>query len=113
MTRTRVLNKYRKDNSTGNLFTYRRQKTFCVKLLRKSKKDFYNNFNVNRTFWQTIKPNFTDKTLKDQRITLLDGDKIITEEIDVVKKFKDHFEKIVDILRVDCPVLSDLSDDLI
>ena len=57
MTRTRVLNKYRKDNSAGNLFTYRRQKTFCVKLLRKSKKDFYNNLNVNRrnnnrTFWQ-------------------------------------------------------------
>ena len=80
MTRTRVLNKYRKDNSAGNLFTYRRQKTFCVKLLRKSKKDFYNNFNVNRTFWQTIKPNFTDKTLKDQRITLVEGDKVMTRK---------------------------------
>ena len=72
MTRTRVLNKYRKDNSAGNLFTYRRQKTFCVKLLRKSKKDFYNNLNVkritdNRKFWQTVKVNFTDKTLKNER----------------------------------------------
>ena len=38
-------------------------------LLGKSKKDFYNNPNVkrisdNRKFWQTMKPNFTDKTSK-------------------------------------------------
>ena len=69
----------RKDNSAGNLFAYKRQRNICVKLLRKSKKDFYNSFNVkritgNRKFWQTIKPNFTDKTLKDERITLVDGD---------------------------------------
>ena len=89
MTRTRLLNKYRKDNSVGNLFSYKRQKNLCVKLLRKSKKDFYNNLHVkrinnNRKFWQTIKPNFTNKTLKDERITLADGDKVTTEEKDQI-----------------------------
>ena len=72
MTRTNLLNKYRKDNSGQNLFTYKRLRNFCVKLLRKSKKDFYNNLNVkritdNRKFWQTVKVNFTDKTLKNER----------------------------------------------
>ena len=100
MTRTRLLNKYMKDNSAGNLFAYKRQRNLCVKLLRNSKKVFYNIFNVkrithNRKFCQTIKPNFTDKTLKDERV------KIITEEKDVVKKFKDHFEKIVETLKID------------
>ena len=76
MTRARLLNKYRKDNSAGNLFTHKIQWNFCVKILRKSKKDFCNNLNVkriteNRTFWETIKPNFTDKTLKDKRITFV------------------------------------------
>ena len=76
MTRTRLLNKYRKDSSAGNLFAYKRQINFCVKLLRKSKIDFYNNLKVkritdSRKFWQTIKPNFTDKTLKDERITFV------------------------------------------
>ena len=57
-----LLNKQRKDNSAGNLFAYKRQKNVCVKLLGKSKKNFYNYLNVkritdNRTFWQTIKPN--------------------------------------------------------
>ena len=116
MTRTRLLNKYRKYNSAENLFAYKRQRNLCVKLLRKSKKDFYNNLNVkritdNRKFWQTIKPNFTDKTLRDERITLVEGDKVITEEKHVVKKFKDHFEKIVETLKIDRPKLSDLSDD--
>ena len=46
MTRTSLLNKYRKDNSVGNLFPYERQINLCVKPLRKSKKDFYNNPNV-------------------------------------------------------------------
>ena len=48
MTRTRLLDKYGKDNSAGNLPIYKRQRNFCVKLLRKSKKDFYNNLNVKR-----------------------------------------------------------------
>ena len=65
----------------------------------------------NRKLWQIIKPNFTDKTLKVERITLIDGGKVITEAKDVVKKFKDHFEKIVKTLKIDRPILSDLSDD--
>ena len=85
MTRTHLLNKYRKDNSAGSLFAYKRQINLCVKLLRKSKKVFYNNLNVrrmtdNRKFWQTIKPNFTDKTLKDERIILVDGGKAIQKK---------------------------------
>ena len=27
-----------------------------------------------RKFWQTVKPNDTDKTLRDERATLADGD---------------------------------------
>ena len=65
----------------------------------------------NRKFWQTIKPNFTDETLRDERTTLVEGDKVITEEKLVVKKFKDPFEKILETLKIDRPKLSDLSDD--
>ena len=59
MTGTRLLNKYRKDNSARNLFAYERQINLCVKPLIESKKVFYNNLNVkrmtdNRKFWHTI-----------------------------------------------------------
>ena len=67
MTRTRVLNKYGKDNIAGIIF--KGQKNLYIKFLRKSKKDFHKNLNVkritdNRKFWQTINPHFTDKTLQ-------------------------------------------------
>ena len=66
---------------------------------------------TDRKFWQTIQPNFTDETLKDERITLADGNKVITEEKDALKKFKDQFAKIVETLKIDRPIFSDLSDD--
>ena len=118
MTWTCLLNKYRKDSERQcrKPFCLKRQRNLCVKLLRKSKKVFFNNLNVKRIIdrwklWQTVKLNFTDKALKHEKITLLDGDKDITEVKDVVKKFKDRFEKIVETLKIDRPILSDLSDD--
>ena len=93
MTWTLLHNRYRKDESAGNQFAYER---LCVKLLRKSKKVFYNNLNVKiidnrndiRKFRQTIKLNFTGKTLKDERISLVDRHQVITEEKNIAKKFK-------------------------
>ena len=108
MTQARLLNKYRKDNSAGNLFAYKRQRNLSAKPLWKFKV-FHNNRNVkritvNRKFWQTVKPNFTDKILKDEEITLVDGDKVIKEKKNVVKKFKDHFEETVETLKIDLPI---------
>ena len=58
---------------------------------------------TDKIFWQTIKPKITDKTLKDERMSLVDGDKIITEEKDAVKKFKVHFEKIAETHKIKQP----------
>ena len=44
----------------------------------------------NRKFCQTVKPNFADKTLKEEKITLIDGGKIAAEAKDLGKKFKDQ-----------------------
>lgn len=76
----------------------------------------YDSFNVkriinNRKFWQSIKPNFTGKTLEDERMTPVDGDKVIKEEKNAIKKFMDHFEKNLEALKADCPILFDIKDD--
>ena len=55
-------------------------------------------------FGKLSKPNFTDKTLKDERVILVDGDKFVKEEKDV-KKFTNHFEIIVEALKIDCPII--------
>ena len=99
MTRKHLLNKLRKFNCPENQLAYKRQRNYCVKLLKRSKIDFYNNLNVkkvtdNKHFWKTIKPNFTDKVLKDEKIVLVEDDKVITADTDLAEKFKDHFENI-------------------
>ena len=113
MTRTRLLNKLRKFNCPENQLAYKRQRNYCVKLLKRSTKDFYNNLNVkkvtdNKHFWKTIKPNFTDKILKDEKIVLVEDDKVITAETDMAKIFKDDFENIVEAFILNALVKSTL-----
>ena len=76
MTSAHLLNKLRKFYCPENQLSCKRQRSYCVKLFKRSKKDFYNNLNVkkvphNKHFWKTIKPNFTDKALKDEKIVFV------------------------------------------
>ena len=69
---TQRLNKFRKENSFINELAYKRQRNFCTKLIKKTKRTFYNNLNVNKitdnkSFWKTVKLSFTEKTLKDEK----------------------------------------------
>ena len=51
----------------------------------KLKKDFFNNLDVkrvtdNKQFWKTVKPCLTDKTLKDERIMLIENEKVLPDK---------------------------------
>ena len=64
--RTHLLNKFRKENWFINELTYKRQWNFCAKLIKKTKRNFYNNLKVNKItynkyFWKTVKPTFNEK----------------------------------------------------
>ena len=61
-----------------------------MKLSRKTKNEFYDNLNVkyiteNKLFWKTVKPSFTDKTLKDERINLIENNKVASDESKLVE----------------------------
>ena len=76
---------------------YKKQRNICVKLLRKTKKDLFNNLDVkrvtdNKQFWKTVKPCLTDKTLKDERITLIENEKVVSDERELVKMSKNTFQ---------------------
>ena len=43
MIRTQLLNKFTKENSFINELVYKRQRSLCTTLIKKTKKDFYNN----------------------------------------------------------------------
>ena len=46
MNRSRLLNRYRKEKTEAARSAYNRQRNCCVKLLRKTKKEFYNNLDL-------------------------------------------------------------------
>ena len=76
MVQTQLLNKFRKENSFVNELAYKRQRNFCTTLIKKTKRNFCNNLYVNKitdnkAFWKTVKPSFTEKTLKDKKIVLV------------------------------------------
>ena len=57
----------------------------------------------NTHFWKSIKPNITDKVLKDKKIVLAEDDKVIKADTDLAEIFKDLFESIVDTLHIERP----------
>ena len=69
MKRSRFRNKFLKDKSQTNRKNYKLQQNFCKKLLRKTKKSYFDSLKKrkitdNRTFWQTFAPLFTKKSVK-------------------------------------------------
>ena len=90
-----VLLKIRIKNA-NRLIISQKDRNFCVKLLRKIKKEFYkpqckNTSPKKKLFQKTVKPSFTDKTLKDERITLVGNNKVVSDESELVEIFSKYF----------------------
>ena len=80
----------------------------------KTKKEFYNSLNIkhiteNKLFWKPVKPSFTYKTLKDGRITLVENNKVVSDESKLVEIFGKYFGNIVQNLGIDG--LTNISSD--
>ena len=63
MLRSRLKNNFNKQRYDENWDNYKKQKNFCVKLLRQTKEKYFSDINVrsisdNKKFWKTIKPFF-------------------------------------------------------
>ena len=66
MKRSRLRNKFLNTKSDIDRKAYNKQRNLCVSLIRREKKNFFNNISTrditdNKTFWKTVKPLFTDK----------------------------------------------------
>ena len=66
MHRSKLKNRYNKNPNELNKNLYKRQRNFCVNSLRKEKRKYYSNldmniFEDNKKFWQNVKPLFSNK----------------------------------------------------
>ena len=64
-----------------------------MKLLRKTKKEFYNNVDISPI--HIGKPSFKDKALIDERITLNEKDRVVFDEREFVEIFNKYFRSII------------------
>ena len=85
MKRSRYRNKFLKDKSQTSRENYKIQRNLCKKLLRKTKKLYFQSLNTkkitdNRTFWKTVVPLFTSKVSRSEKIVLTETEKHISDE---------------------------------
>ena len=85
MKRSRLRNKYVNNNNEENRKLYAQQRNYCISLLRKTKKVYYENLDEikvsdNKLFWKTVKPSLSEKFNARERISLIEHGEIVKTE---------------------------------
>ena len=81
MLRTKLRNIYLQNPTEENGLIFRKQRNYCVKLLKQTKKSYYENLNINiitdnMKFWKYIKHSFSDKIATPSNLILYDNEDI-------------------------------------
>ena len=82
--RSKSNNNFNKHPNEENKRLYKRQRNFCVALLKREKKKYYNNlglriFKDNKKFWPTVKPPFSDKQRSERNIVIINDEKLYSD----------------------------------
>ena len=114
--RCRLKNVFNKNRTPKKCSSYKKQRNFCVKLLRKTKKKYFENINVkdindNKKFWKTIKPFFSNKGLNTNKLMLIENNNLISEESVLANTMNQYFTNITKQLNIKkSPQLKNLED---
>ena len=100
MNRTRLKNKFLKIPSIENELKYKKQRNYCVTLLRKEKKKYFSSLNIrnindNKNFWRIVKPFFSEKNSINKKIILVENDEIVTNDEDIAEIMNNFFSSVV------------------
>ena len=93
-------NQFLKKRTSEAKLKYNKQRNLCVNLLRKAKRNHYENLDLkdvddNKKFWTTVKPLFCSKIKSVESITLDENGKLVRDEKEVANIFNDVFVNIV------------------
>ena len=88
---------------TGTII--KKQRNFCVKLLRQTKGKHFSDINVktishNKKFWKTIKPIFSNNGLNTNDMMLVENNEIVREEEIIAKIMNNYFTNITTHLKL-------------
>ena len=122
MHRSKLRNKFNKNPTDENWDTFKKQRNYCVGLLKREKKKYYNSldlkiFEDSKKFWQSVKPLFSDKeNTKNKSIIIVENGTVTSEKKDVAEKLNNYFIEAVENLEIehfasDVDVPGDLDQD--
>ena len=100
MKRSTLRNTFLKEKSDSARKAYTSQRNICVNLLRKTKKNYFANLDVNsitdnRKFWQTVKPLFPNKLPHKETINLSENGQILNNDKEIDITFNNYFSNII------------------
>ena len=100
-----IFYRYKTDESKR---AYKKQKNYCSMLYKKARKNFYINLDIqsvtdSNRFLSTVKPFFSDKGMGRKKITLIDDNRIISEDVEVAKVLNTFFDNAVTSLNIHIP----------
>ena len=120
MKSSRLRNNFLRNRTEENKILYNRQRNYCVSLLRKSKKGYYENLNIknvtdNKLFWKSVKPLLSDKSRIRDRINISEKGKILKSESETAESLNSSFSNIVKNLNISRysefdPVIENIAD---
>ena len=116
MTRSMLKRRYNLDRTTINFEKYKKQLNIYVNLLRKSKKQYFNNTDVknltdNKKFWKIIRPKFSNKCKTANTIILVEDEKILQDEKAIANTFHKCFTDVTHSLDVTNSLLVLIQDN--
>ena len=99
MKKTELRNKFLKHQTDKNRQEFTEHCNFCVSLLRKSKRNYYSNLNMkdithDKSFPNTLKPLFSNKTKSAVYTTLKNNKKIVENQNEVGNTFNNYFSNV-------------------
>ena len=104
MKRSRLKNKAGKSRKAVDIFNYKKQRNLVFKISNGCKREYFNKLNVKtatKPFWKTCKPYFSNKhSHGGSKITLIENDRIVSENNKIAKTFNTYFESISDSLNL-------------
>ena len=88
--KSKLRNNYLKNKTDANRMLYKKQRHYCVSLLRKSKTNCYANLNEkkvsdNKLFWKVIKPSLSDKPCVKEQINLAEKGQILKTDFETAE----------------------------
>ena len=105
MTRAKLRNIFFQNRSEENKIRCTKQRNFCVSLLRKPKKRYYENLNEksvidNKLFWKNVKPFLSDKVSGKDEIHFLENNELVKIDLETAEVFNNFFSNVVQNLDI-------------